>query len=477
MKPQRRPSVSIMDTILEVGKVPPHAPDIEQAILGAIMLKDEQGMAEVSDLLKPEMFYVHAHQLIYGNMCRMYEASKPIDLLTIHEELKRSGELDMVGGPLYLTELQGKVSASAHLQYHAMLVVQTFIERETIRLNMEAMQKAYDGDEDVFDAVQAQITALEGAIAGSVRNRSRRYGEHEGDQIDRANSPRPKMHRTGFRELDAIVGGYSPGDLVIVAARPAMGKSSFAFSSAMESAERGHHTGFISLELNDEKGQARIFSRRSGIPLASILRDREQDHLTKRMNDMEAASKVPLWMRYDSAMSVPDIKAEATRLVRQHQVSTLFIDQLNWVTPAKGGNRDAEVGSITRGLKQVAMQLNICIVLLHQLSRAVETRSGSKVPQLSDLRDSGNVEQDAQVVMFLYRPEYYGITEDDKGSTIGIVDVIVAKNSNGPTGTARLNFDGPTASVHEDPAPYNPMQGFKAAPHPDSFTDPNAAPF
>jgi len=456
-------------------KLPPQARDIEQAILGAILIKDDLGMSEVSDLLKSEMFYVHSHQTIYAAMERMYEASKPIDLFTVAEELKRTGDLETVGGGLYLSQLSNRVSASAHLQYHAVIVVEKFIERETIRLNAEAMQKAYEGDEDVFDAVQAQITALEGAIAGSVRNRSRRYGEHEGEQIDRANSPRPEMHSTGFRDLNELIGGYSPGDLVIVAARPAMGKSSFAFSSAMESAERGHHTGFISLELNDEKGQARMFSRRSGIPLASILRDREQDHLTKRMNDMAAAAKLPLWMRYDSAMSVPDIKAEATRLVRQHKVGTVFIDQLNWVTPEKGANRDAEVGSITRGLKRVAMQLNICIVLLHQLSRAVETRAGDKIPKLSDLRDSGNVEQDAQVVMFLYRPEYYGITEDDRGSTIGIVDVIVAKNSNGPTGTVRLNFDGPTASVHESQAPYDPMQGFK--PPPDNRTDPSAAPF
>jgi replicative DNA helicase len=452
----------------EVMHIPPQAPDIEQAVLGAILLRDDLGMAEVSDVLKSEMMFITAHRLIYGTMERMYEAGKPIDLLTVIEELKRRNELDAIGGVYYLSTLAAKMASSAHLQYHAMILVERFIERETIRLSAEGMRKVYEGQYDVFDAVEGQIAALEGSIAANVRNRSKQYGQHEADQIDRANSPRKPAHTTGYKALNELVGGYQPGDLVIVAARPAMGKSSFAFSSAAISADEGCPTGFFSLELNAEKAQARLFSRRSGIPLAEILRDTSDAHLAKRISDHGEAVKVPLWMRYDSAMSIADIKAEATRMVRQHKVTAIFIDQLNWITPPKAQNRDGEVGQITRALKQLALKLNITVVLLHQLNRSVDTRGGNNRPVLSDLRDSGNVEQDAQVVMFLYRAEYYGITEDERGSTIGTVEVVVAKNSNGPTGSAYLYFDGPTASVSETPrnyheqASYNPRQGFDA---------------
>ena len=463
-----RPVNNLLNTALDAGKLPPQAPEIEQAVLGAILLRDDQGMAEVSDVLKSEMMYVHAHRLIYATMERMYADGKPIDLLTIAEEMKRSGDLDIAGGAYYLSTLTSKMASSAHLQYHAMILVERFIERETIRLSAETMEKAYEGREDVFDAVEGQIAALEGSIAANVRNRSKRYGQHEADQIERANEPRKPLHTTGYRQLNELVGGWQAGDLIIVAARPGMGKSSFAFSSASIGAEAGQHAGFMSLELNAEKAQARLYSRRSGVPLADIVRDTSDQHLGRRIADIGEGADIPLWLRYDSAMSISDIKAEATRLVRKHKVTTIFIDQLNWITPPKAQNRDGEVGQITRALKQMAMKLNIAVVLLHQLNRAVETRGGDKRPFLSDLRDSGNIEQDAQVVLLLYRAEYYGITEDQRGSTLGMVEVIVAKNSNGPTGSAHLYFDGPTASVSEAPrtyqeqASYNPRQGFDA---------------
>lgn len=457
------------------AKLPPQAPEIEQAILGVLLFKDEHGMAEVGDLLRPEVFYVRAHQLIYAAIADLYAKGIGVDILTVTDELKKRGELDIVGGPLYISQLTNRVSASTHLQSHTLIVLQYFISRETIRLNAEAMANAYEGG-DAFENAEATIRNLEASIAGNLKRRAVSYADAETAEVERMDAPKKAMHTSGFRCLDKVIGGYQRGDLVIVAARPAMGKSSFATSSVIEGTAQGHPTGLFSLELNAEKMQARLFSRRSGVPLAAIVRDEmTAAHIAKRHEGLGNASKVPLWIRYDSGISLEDIKAEATRMVRNHKVGCIVIDQLNWIKAPRAQNRDAEVGSITRELKQLAMHLDISVVLLHQLSRAVESRA-DKRPMLSDLRDSGNVEQDAQVVLFLYRPEYYGITEDDHGSTIGTVEVIVAKNSNGPCDTVRLQFRNETASVHEDAPHYDPMQGFKA-PHPNKRTDPNAAPF
>jgi replicative DNA helicase len=466
---------------LEEGKLPPQAPELEQAILGAILYNDDMGMAEVSDLLRPEVFYVHAHQLIYGAMDRIYARSMDIDILTVCEELKRSGHLDMVGGPFYISQLTNKVASSAHLQTHVLIVLQRFIARETIRLNNEAMVAAYGG-QDVFDLNERTIANLEASIASSLKRRAISYAEAERDEMERQGKPMKATHTTGFVALDRVIGGYQRGDLIIIAGRPGMGKSSFALSSVLEACEAKHPTGLFSLELNAEKMQARIFSRRAGVPLGAIVRnDLTPQQIAKRHEQLSTAADLPLWIRYDSGISLEDIKAEATRMVRNNSIGCIVIDQLNWIKPPKSQNRDGEVGQITRYLKQIAMQLDIAVVLLHQLSRATDTRGGDKRPQLSDLRDSGNVEQDAQVVMFMYRPEYYAITEDETGSTYGKMEIIVAKNSNGPCETVNLHFTPETASVHErmtsfNEPPYNPRTGI--VPHPDNrIDDDNSAPF
>jgi replicative DNA helicase len=464
---------NVLDIGPELGKIPPQAPEIEQAILGAILLHDDIGMAEVGDLLRPEVFYVDAHKRIYAAIEALYAKGVDVDLLTVAMELKARGELEMVGGAFYISQLTNKVSSSAHLQSHTLIVLQNFISRETIRLNSEAMSKAYDG-EDAFDVAEATIRDLENSIANNLKRRAVSYADAETSELERMDAPKRTLHTTGFRALDRVIGGYQRGDLIIIAARPAMGKSSFATSSVMEAVERSHHTGLFSLELNAEKMQARLFSRRSGVPLAAIVRDElTPAQMTKRHEELGRSKALPLWIRYDSGISLEDVKAESTRMVRNHKVGCIVIDQLNWIKAPRSQNRDAEVGSITRSLKQLAMQLDIAVVLLHQLNRSVETRGGDKRPLLSDLRDSGNVEQDAQVVMFLYRPEYYGITEDALGSTIGLVEVIVAKNSNGPCDTVRLKFNNETASVHEDQPAYDPMQGFNM----NRKTDNDVTPF
>jgi len=433
--------------VAEPGQLPPQAPELEQAILGALMFAPDKCIHDIADVLPVDAFYVHAHKLIYRAIIGMYERGIEIDILTVTHELKKKGELDMVGGPYYISTLTNRVCSSAHVQRHSFIVIEQYIAREAIRVNSEAMRSAYNG-EDVLDLVPETIAKMEASIAGSIKRRSVSYSDAEKSQLEQMDSPRDPDHSTGYRDLDRIVGGYMRGNLTIIGARPGMGKTAFAFSSASLAADNGTPTGFFSLEMNERQAQARLFSRKSGIPLGSILGHHMTDEqIQKRHEGLQSSEGWPLWIRYDSAITLSDIRAEATRMVKQHGVGCIFIDQLNWITPPKSSNRNTEVGEITRGLKQLALQLNIAVVLLHQLSRSVETRGGDKRPQMSDLRDSGNVEQDAQLILFPYRPEYYGITEDDHGSTIGALDIFVAKNTNGALGTARLFFDAPTVSV------------------------------
>jgi len=432
------------------GRLEPQAPELEQAILGSILLEFNGAMSEVGDLLKPEVFYVDAHGKIFDAIVKIYGRGDMVDILTVTHELKKSGLLDSVGGPLYISQLINKVSSHAHIHYHTMIILQEFIARETIRLNQQAMQSAYDG-EDVLDLIPETIAKLEASIASSIRRRATRYAEAEANQLEELSKPKVAKHTTGFQTLDRVLGGFHAGNLVIIAGRPGMGKSSFAFSCASEAAEQGHPTGLFSLELNEAQGQARLFSRRENVPLANIVNgNMTPEQIQKRHTGLAGSGELPLWIRYDTGLTLADIKAEIVRLMRNHGVRCFVIDQLNWVTLPKAQDRNAAVGELTRGLKMIALQLDVAIVLLSQLSRSVETRGGEKRPQLSDLRDSGNIEQDAQVVLFPYRPEYYGITEDDHGSTIGLMEVIVAKNTNGPLETVRLWFDPPTASVREN---------------------------
>ena len=459
------------------AKLPPQAPDLEQAILGSMLIDCERSMSEVGDLLMPEAFYVHAHSLLFTAIRDLYALGSTVDMLTVTHELKKRGELEIVGGPVYISQLTNRVCNHRHIHGHTLIVLQEFIARETIRLNQEAMNSAYDG-EDVFDLIPEQIAKLEASIAQSVRKRATSYAEAEAEQLTKMDDPKELTHTSGFRCLDEITGGYMFGTLTIIAARPGMGKTSFAFSSVSEAAEQGHGRGLFSLELNDGQGQARFFSRRGKVPLEDIVKSKmTPEQIAKRHQSQAESGKLPLWIRYDTNLTIADIKAEITRLMRQHGVRHFVIDQLNWIAPPKAQNRDAAVGEITRGLKMIALQLDVAIVLLCQLSRAVETRGGDKRPHLSDLRDSGNIEQDAQVVLFPYRPEYYGITEDDHGSTVGLMEVIVAKNSNGPLGTVRLWFDPPTASVREE---YERMQPFDVSGpfrHTNETETDNTAPF
>lgn len=440
-----------IDIAAEAGKVPPQAPDLEQAVLGAVLL-DWKAMGEVAGFLKPEHFYVGTHAKIWRACLDLYDKSQPIDLLTMTHHLRSTGELDIIGGPYYLSVLTGKMASARNIERHARIVVQEFVAREIIRTGAEQMRDGFDVTNDAFDVAETAERRVAEMLEDVARKTSTTIGAVADEHLENLDKPRERMHSTGFDRLDkALGGGYGKGDLVIIAGRPGMGKTSLAFSGCYFAAQQGHPTGLFSLELGEHKTNARFISIGTGIPLATVLDGTYTQEQLAQLHEHHARyTKMPIYTNFNNGITIPELRSEIGRLVRRKGITGAYIDQLNWVTPPKdhGGDR---VGAITRGLKHIALEFDIPIIALHQLSRALITRGGDKRPDLTDLRDSGAVEQDAQVVLFAHRPEYYSIHEDEQGATAGRGDIIGAKNSNGPLFTVPLTFDGPCTAFREQP--------------------------
>ena len=429
-----------MKTEEEAGKLPPHAEDLEQAILGACML-EPKCVDLVMGILRPDRFYVRAHSMVFAAIERLYEKSMPIELLSVAQELRAAGQLDAVGGPFYVSQLTNKVASSANVEYHARIVQQCWAKREVIRIAAQVTRSGYEHTEDVFDLIDGADNSLQALTdvlgsRGSLTIAQVAAEFMEGLERD----PKPR-HSTGLMALDKqLGGGWTNGELAILAGRPGMGKTSAALSMVYSSAKAGHATGLFSMEIGQERTNLRMVSIGTGIPMAVLSRGKgmSADDLKAVHEHHGVYTKLPVVCNFSSALTLSEIRSEARRMKRAHKVTAILIDQLGWILPPHGV-RDP-VGAITRGLKRIASDLDIPVVVLHQLSRATTTRP-DKVPQLTDLRESGAAEQDAQVVVFVHRPEYYNIMDDEHGSTRGMADLIVAKNSNGPTGSARVRFE------------------------------------
>lgn len=446
---------------VQAGKLPPQAPEMERAVLGAALL-DHRAMADVG-FLKPEHFYVDAHRRIWKACLALYEAGHPVDILTVTDNLKRSGELDIVGGAYYIAELTRGMASPRNIEYHARIVVQEFVAREVIRTGEASIRDGYSSTEDAFDVAER----AENRVAEMIRDVAVKTGTSLADlareELAGMDEPKKPVHSTGFEALDkALGGGWSDGDLIIVAGRPGMGKSSFAFSSILWSAQQGHSCGLFSLELGARKTNARLQSINTGIHLGSILGGKLTDGELAKLHQAHANFvTLPVYLNFNNGITVAELKSETARMVKRHGITALFIDQLYWIKPPDRAKDP--VAAVTRVCKNIAMEFGIPVILLHQLSRALVARKGSMRPELTDLRDSGAAEQDAQVVIFPHRPEYYGIREDDKGSTADRADIIIAKNSNGPLDTIPLRFDAyctafrdaaPTAFKEDEPMPF-----------------------
>ncbi len=432
------------------GKVQPQATPLEEAVLGALML-DKEALPIVLDILRAESFYLEAHQLIYKAMLRLFEKSQPIDLLTVTESLKKGGDLEAVGGPYYLVELTNKVASAANIEYHARIIAQKYVQRELISVSTKIIRDAYEDTTDVFNLLD---DAEQGLFAIAQQNMSRGF-ESMSSLAAKAQKQIEELRKkedgltgvpTGFTELDRLTSGFQPSDLIILAARPGMGKTALVLSLARNAAaEFGKPVAMFSLEMSALQLAQRVIAMEAEISGSKMRNGQLEDYEWEQLNAaLERVSEIPIYIDDTPGINIFELRAKARRLKMQHDIQIIIIDYLQLMSGGgdnQRGNREQEVSAISRALKGLAKELSVPIIALSQLSRAVEVRGGSKRPQLSDLRESGSIEQDADIVAFIYRPEYYGIDEDEEGQSLkGTAEVIVAKHRHGALKTVRLRF-------------------------------------
>ncbi len=451
------------------GKLPPQAISLEEAVIGA-MLIDEKGVDEVIEILIPEVFYKKSHQLIFESIERLFKNSEPIDLLTVSADLKKSKTLKNVGGEFYLIELSQKVSSSAHIEHHARIIQQKFIQRKLIQISNEVIQKAYDESTDVLDLLDQAESKLYDVTQGHLKKSS----VSAEDLVREAKRKIEEIAKlkglsgvpSGFDKLDSITSGWQPSDLIIIASRPGMGKTALSLSMARNIAiEHKIPVAFFSLEMSAIQLITRLISAETGLK-SDILRTgklapHEWQQLNNQITDLESA---PLFIDDTPSLTIFELRAKARRLVSSNDIKVIIIDYLQLMhlgSSTKTGNREQEISIISRNLKALAKELNVPVIALSQLSRAVETRSGTKRPILSDLRESGAIEQDADIVSFIYRPEYYGIDNwDDELQTPsqGQGELIIAKHRNGALGNVRLRFTAELGKFEDTDGYDSPFQ-------------------
>jgi replicative DNA helicase len=448
---QRRKSTLDLSTMV-YGKVPPQAKDLEEAVLGAIML--EKGAFDaVVEILKPECFYVEAHQRIFKCMQSLAQKSQPIDILTVVEELRSKEDLEMVGGPYYVTRLTNTVVSSANIEAHARIILQKFIQRELIRISGEIIGDAYEDSTDVFDLLDDAESKLFEITNNHLRKNFDTIDSVLVKTIQRIQDLRSKDEDTtgvptGYKSLDRITYGWQNTDLIILAARPAVGKTAFALNLARNAAlhpTKATPVAIFSLEMSAGQLVQRILAAESEIWLEKIARGKLEEHEMKQLyaRGIQRLAQAPIYIDDTPALNIFELRAKCRRLKNKHDIGLIIIDYLQLMSGTgenRNSNREQEISNISRNLKGLAKELNIPIIALSQLSREVEKRKeGNKMPQLSDLRESGAIEQDSDMVMFLYRPEYYDITTNEMGeNNRGETHVRIAKHRNGSLETIKL---------------------------------------
>lgn len=436
---------------LEKGKIPPQAIDLEEVVLGAMMI-DKKGVNEVIDILHPDVFYKEAHKFVYEAIVALFNNSSPIDLLTVSEQLKKMGKLEAVGGDFYLIQLTKRVASSAHIEYHARIIQQKYIQRSLIRISSETIEEAYDDTTDVFDLLDSAESKLYEVTQGNLK----RSTETAQSLVLQAKKKIEEIAAkeglsgipSGFDKLDKLTSGWQPSDLIIVAARPGMGKTALTLSMARNIAVNAKiPVAFFSLEMSSVQLITRLISSETGLSSEKLRTGKLEKHEWEQLHvKVKSLENAPLYIDDTPSLSIFDLRAKARRLASQQGIKLIIIDYLQLMTAGnnqKGGNREQEISTISRNLKALAKELEVPVIALSQLSRAVETRGGSKRPLLSDLRESGAIEQDADIVSFIYRPEYYKIDEwddDERSPTAGQAEFIVAKHRNGGLDNIRLKF-------------------------------------
>jgi replicative DNA helicase len=449
-KVRRKSTIDL--TTMVYGKLPPQAKDLEEAVLGAIML-EKSAFDTVVEILKPECFYVEAHQQIYRAMQSLAQKSQPIDILTVVEELKRREELEVVGGPYYVTKLTNMVVSTANIDAHSRIILQKFIQRELIRISGEIISDSYEDSTDVFDLLDDAESKLFEITNNHLRKNFDPIDRVLVKTIQRIEDLRHKNEDitgipSGFASLDRVTYGWQNTDLIILAARPSVGKTAFALNLARNAAlhpTKPTPVGLFSLEMSAGQLVQRILAAESEILLEKIARGKLEEHEMKQLyaKGIQRLGQAPIFIDDTPALNIFELRAKCRRLKNKHNIGMVVIDYLQLMSGTgenRNGNREQEISKISRDLKGLSKELGIPIIALSQLSREVEKRKeGNKMPQLSDLRESGAIEQDADMVMFLYRPEYYDITTNEMGdSNRGETHVRIAKHRNGSLETIKL---------------------------------------
>lgn len=442
-----------------MGKIPPQAGDLEEAVLGAILIERE-AMIDIADFLKPEAFYIEAHKKIYEVIQQLNVSNQPIDILTVTSAMRKAGTLEIIGGAYYITNLTSRVASAANIETHARLIQQMYIKRELIRTSTTIIAECYSDEVDVFDLL-SQSEYEKDELLQSITTRKEISNSELFEKtlktmiIQKENKQGVTGVPSGFTDVDRVTGGWQKSDLIIVAARPGMGKTSFVLQNALNASFDYDISGaFFSLEMSMEQLMRKELSIMCDIPLEKFRKNTLSDIEWQTIHHMSgriAAAKI----HWDDTPSISLIElcAKVRRLKKKFDIQYVIIDYLQLMVSKgnKNSNREQEISSISRGLKGLAKELGIPVLALSQLSRQVEQRAGhNKRPMLSDLRESGAIEQDADMVIFLYRPEYYGITEDENGeSTDGIAEVIIAKHRNGETDEIPIKFSKKTTGFFD----------------------------
>ncbi len=426
------------------AKIPPQNLDAEKSLLGAILI-DEDVLADVSEAVKPRDFYDKNHEMIYDGMLRLYEKHKPVDMLTLTDELKRKDHLSLVGGSAYLSELTNYVPTAAHAEAYADLVSQKAVRRRLIKASGDISEMGYDEDSDVQELLAKAESELFSVSDQSLKQDLTSISDILADSFDRMeelhrNKGAIRGIRTGYRDLDNMTAGLQRSDLIILAARPAMGKTTFVTNLAYNIATiEKKPVLFFSLEMSKEQLLDRMLADAAGVDSWNIrtgnLSDEDFDKISTAMGEMNEA---PFFIDDKPGLTVLELRTKARRVAHEQDLGLIVIDYLQLMQGSgrHDGNRVQEVSEISRGLKLVARELNVPVIALSQLSRSVESRQ-PPIPQLSDLRESGSIEQDADIVSFIYRPGYY---EPDNPDVANITDLIIAKHRNGPVGKVSLYF-------------------------------------
>jgi len=432
----------------QYGKLPPQAIEVEEAVLGALML-ERDAYVTVADIIQANSFYKEEHQKIFEAIQALSSKEKPVDLLMVTQELKDRNQLEEVGGPSYITQLTRRVASAAHIEFHSRIIAQKYIQRELIRVSSEIQTKAYDDTMDVDDLIDFSESELFRVSEGNIKKETLPIKPVLNEAILHIEKARSKPDGlsgvpSGFSALDRITSGWQKTDLIIIAARPAMGKTAFVLSMARNMAvDHRQGVAVFSLEMSSLQLVNRLIAAETELGAEKIKTGKLEDYEWAQLNQrIKALDEAPIFIDDTPALSVFEFRAKCRRLKMQHDINIIIVDYLQLMTAGSDmrGSREQEVSTISRSLKAIAKELNVPIIALSQLNRSVESREGRR-PQLSDLRESGAIEQDADIVTFIHRPEYFGLTEDESGnSLLGVAEIIIAKHRNGATADVHLRF-------------------------------------